>query len=189
MGITRDKYHKKKSTGGKQHQWRKKRKHELGRQPSNTKIGIKHIALIRIRGGKFKKRALSLDTGNFSWLSCGITKKSKIFSVVYNASNNEYVRTNTLVKSSIIYIDSTPFKNFYLSKERSNEIKKNILKMKESNVSTVLNATSIMEEQIKSGKLLARICSRPGQTGRADGYIIEGSELEFYQKKFKKKSS
>ena len=28
--------------------------------------------------------------------------------------------------------------------------------------------------------LLARICSRPGQTGRVDGYVLEGIELEFY---------
>ena len=176
MGITRDKYHKKKLTGGKQHKWRKKRKHELGRQTSNTKIGTKHISLIRVRGGKFKKRALTLETGNFSWISHGIARKSKIFSVMYNASNNEYVRTNTLVKSSIIYIDATPFKNLFFKTENIAVMKKN-----------TSNANNIMEEQIKSGKILARICSRPGQTGRADGYIIEGSELEFYQKKIQKK--
>ena len=35
--------------------------------------------------------------------------------------------------------------------------------------------------------LLARICSRPGQTGRVDGYVLEGIELEFYLKKIQKK--
>jgi small subunit ribosomal protein S8e len=185
MGITRDKYHKKKLTGGKQHQWRKKRKHELGRQSANTKIGFKHITIIRVRGGNFKKRALSLETGNFSWISYSLTKKTKIISVMYNASNNEFVRTNTLVKSSIIYIDATPFKNLLIKKKTDElEEKKIILK---SNSFLNLNANNIMEEQIKSGRLLARICSRPGQTGRADGYIIEGSELEFYQKKIQKK--
>ena len=58
MGITRDSLHKKKLTGGKKKVWRKKRKHELGRQPSNTKIGNKQISLIRTRGGNYKKRAL-----------------------------------------------------------------------------------------------------------------------------------
>nr|UXY88431.1 40S ribosomal protein S8 [Cryptomonas curvata] len=190
MGITRDKYHKKRLTGGKQHQWRKKRKHELGRQSANTKIGAKHITIIRVRGGNFKKRALSLESGNFSWISYGLTKKTKIISVMYNASNNEFVRTNTLVKSSIIYIDATPFKNLLL-KKKSNEFdgKKIISKSRELNSLLNLNANHIMEEQIKSGRLLARICSRPGQTGRADGYIIEGSELEFYQKKIQKKKS
>jgi len=46
---------------------------------------------------------------------------------------------------------------------------------------------SIIQQQMDSGKLLARICSRPGQTGRADGYILEKSELEFYSKKIQKK--
>ena len=32
---------------------------------------------------------------------------------------------------------------------------------------------------------LARIASRPGQSGRCDGYILEGKELEFYIKKIK----
>ena len=32
-------------------------------------------------------------------------------------------------------------------------------------------------------RLLACISSRPGQSGRADGYILEGKELEFYSKK------
>jgi small subunit ribosomal protein S8e len=33
--------------------------------------------------------------------------------VVYNASNNELVRTNTLVKSAIVQIDATPFRQWY----------------------------------------------------------------------------
>ena len=39
-----------------------------------------------------------------------------------------------------------------------------------------------MEEQFPTGKLLAVIASRPGQSGRCDGYILEGPELAFYQK-------
>ena len=35
----------------------------------------------------------------------------------------------------------------------------------------------------------ASISSRPGQCGRADGYILEGKELEFYIKKIKSKKS
>ena len=34
---------------------------------------------------------------------------------------------------------------------------------------------------------IAIISSRPGQCGRADGYILEGKELEFYVKKIKAK--
>lgn len=42
-----------------------------------------------------------------------ITRKTRIIDVVYNPSNNEFVRTKTLVKSSIIQIDSTPFRQWY----------------------------------------------------------------------------
>ena len=42
-------------------------------------------------------------------------------------------------------------------------------------------------EQLASGKLLARISSRPGQSGRADGYILEDEELAFYHKKINQK--
>ena len=44
-------------------------------------------------------------------------------------------------------------------------------------------------DQFKGGRLLACISSRPGQVGRADGYILEGKELEFYQRKMDKKKS
>lgn len=192
MGICRDSIHKKRLTGGKKKKWRKKRKYELGRQSSNTKIGKKRISMVRVRGGNFKKRALSLETGNFSFLSLNTTKKVKIISVVYNSTNNELVRTNTLVKGSIIQVDSNPFResfqkiykkkegetNFSVKNNNSENFKK---KNAQHNLASISN-------QLTSGKLLARICSRPGQIGRADGYILEGVELEFYMKKLQKKN-
>lgn len=36
----------------------------------------------------------------------------------------------------------------------------------------------LLEHQFASGRLYAAISSRPGQSGRADGYILEGKELE-----------
>lgn len=68
---------------------------------------------IRVRGGNFKFRALRLDTGNFSWGSEAVTRKTRILDVVYNASNNELVRTQTLVKSAIIQVDAAPFRQWY----------------------------------------------------------------------------
>lgn len=35
-----------------------------------------------------------------------------------------------------------------------------------------------IETQFGAGRLYAIISSRPGQSGRADGYILEGKELE-----------
>ena len=42
-------------------------------------------------------------------------------------------------------------------------------------------------DQLNGGRLLAAISSRPGQSGRADGYILEGKELEFYQRQLNQK--
>ena len=60
-------------------------------------------------------RALRLDTGNNSWGSEVVTRKTRILDVVYNASNNELVRTQTFVKSAIVEVDAAPFKQWYLT--------------------------------------------------------------------------
>lgn len=52
---------------------------------------------------------------NVLLLIAGCTRKTRIIDVVYNASNNELVRTKTLVKSAIILVDSTPFRQWYES--------------------------------------------------------------------------
>merc|ERR1712048_760983 len=44
-----------------------------------------------------------------------------------------------------------------------------------------------LEDMFQSGRLLAAISSRPGQCGRADGYVLEGEELAFYKRKLEKK--
>jgi small subunit ribosomal protein S8e len=44
-----------------------------------------------------------------------------------------------------------------------------------------------LDEQFASGRLLACVASRPGQSGRCDGYVLEGKELEFYQKMLKRR--
>merc|ERR1712168_122949 len=113
MGISRDSYHKRRSTGGKMKPLTKKRKHCLGRPAAMTKIGPKRIRTVRCRGGNIKFRALRLESGNFSWGSESITRKTRVLDVVYNASNNELVRTKTLVKNAIVQIDGSPFKQWF----------------------------------------------------------------------------
>jgi len=41
--------------------------------------------------------------------------------------------------------------------------------------------------QFKTGRLYAKVTSRPGQCGRADGYVLEGEELNFYSRKIAEK--
>jgi hypothetical protein len=43
-----------------------------------------------------------------------VTRKVRILDVKYNASNNELVRTQTLVKNAIVEVDAAPFKQWYL---------------------------------------------------------------------------
>ena len=119
---------------------------------------------------------------------------------VYNASNNELVRTNTLVKGAIIQIDATPFRQWYESHYAQPVSKKLAAKAaaaaaasenpeeekkKSHHVERKLEARKndakldpLLETQFGAGRLYASISSRPGQVGRADGYILEGKELE-----------
>uniref|UniRef100_A0A6B2LH76 40S ribosomal protein S8 n=1 Tax=Arcella intermedia TaxID=1963864 RepID=A0A6B2LH76_9EUKA len=199
----------------------------MGRQPTNTRIGDKKISTVRMRGGHLKYRALRLDHGNFAWAGESVSRKTRILKVVYNAGNNELVRTNTLVKGSIVQIDAAPFKAWYLSYYNVDPTKEIVVKKTEGGEEgeqkeqkprepreprkggrkggdkpeepevkrsertlrkiAVRNKTRVFEpnlaEQFKTGKVYAKLTSRPGQCGRADGYVLEGEELAFYLKK------
>ncbi len=114
MGISRDSRHKRRLTGGRMPIHKKKRAYEKARPIANTKLSDKpRVRPIRVRGGNYKFRALRLKEGNFNWASEAVTKKARILDVVYNASNNELVRTKTLVKNCIVQIDAAPFKSWY----------------------------------------------------------------------------
>ncbi|XP_021339523.1 40S ribosomal protein S8-A-like, partial [Mizuhopecten yessoensis] len=193
MGISRDSRHKRNATGAKRAQYRKKRKFEMGRQNSLTKLGSKKIHTIRVRGGNLKYRALRLDSGNFSWGSEAITRKARIVAVVYNASDNDLVRTNTLVKNAIVQIDAAPFRQWFeshygvtLGKKKADEEEKKIsnhVQRKHESRKEQSKIESNVKDQFAAGRLYACISSRPGQSGRADGYILEGKELDFYVRK------
>jgi len=198
MGLTRESVHKRRKSGGKQKPWRKSRKFEMGRPPAMTKIGEKRVHLVRVRGGNVKFRGLRLDTGNFSWGTEATARKTRILNVTYNATDNEFIRTNTLVKNSIVQIDATPFRQWYeqhygvlLSKKKKEGVEtKKVSKSAEKKHKERAATRTLdphIEEQFSTGRLYACIASRPGQSGRADGYVLEGKELEFYLKKMAKK--
>merc|ERR1711976_232617 len=115
MGITRTGRNKRRETGGRRAKFSKKRKFLNGRPAAMTKIGEKHVSVVRCRGGNLKQRALRLESGNFSWGTEVCTRKVRVLDVTYNASNNELVRTNTLVKGGIVLVDAHPFKEWYES--------------------------------------------------------------------------
>ncbi|XP_038051621.1 40S ribosomal protein S8-like [Patiria miniata] len=205
MGISRDRWHKRRKTGGRRKPLRKKRKFELGRPAANTKLGARRIHLVRCMGGNIKYRALRLEQGNYAWGSENVARKTRILDVVYNASNNELVRTKTLVKNAVVQVDSTPFRQWYeahyalpLARKKGaklTEAEEEVLNRKRSKKATkkyeerkkTAKLSQMLEDQFSTGRLLACITSRPGQCGRADGYILEGKELEFYLRKIKSK--
>jgi small subunit ribosomal protein S8e len=176
----------------------------MGRPAAMTKIGEARIHAVRCRGGNQKFRALRLDSGNFAWGSEVCTRKVRVLDVTYNASNNELVRTKTLVKGAIVLIDAHPFKSWYEAhygvkvgvkkgggstevevEDVSSKSKQIQDKFKKRQQGRVLDPA--LDIQFSSGRILAKITSRPGQTGRCDGYILEGPELVFYQKQLHKK--
>merc|ERR1711890_215622 len=200
MGISRDSLHKRRATGGKRPQTRKKRAYEAGRPSAMTRLMPHRVHLVRTRGGNTKYRALRLDQGSFSWATEAVSRKVRIIDVVYNASNNELVRTKTLVKGAIVTIASTPFRQWYESHYATALARKKNAKLTEeeeqaingkkcSSTQKKYEERPNLAEQFGQGRLLARIASRPGQCGRADGYILEGKELEFYVRKLKAKKT
>jgi len=202
MSISRNSRQKRRATGGRMPIHKKKRKFEMGRVPTMTKLGAKKCIRVRGRGGNIKSRALKIDAGTWSWGSEAVSQKSRVLDVVYNATNNELVRTKTLVKNAIVFIDATPFRQWYLKKY---DVELNKKKIEEYNKAheTLKQSGHLkaklagrgkdrvidpkLTAQFTSGRLMACISSRPGQTGRLDGYILEGKELEFYLKKTEKK--
>merc|ERR1719356_1817142 len=130
MSISRNSRQKRRATGGRMPIHKKKRKFEMGRVPTMTKLGAKKCIRVRGRGGNIKSRALKIDAGTWSWGSEAVSQKSRVLDVVYNATNNELVRTKTLVKNAIVFIDAGPFRQWYL-KRYDTELNKK--KLEESN--------------------------------------------------------
>jgi len=202
MGISRDSRHKRAATGAKRAYYRKKRAFEKGRQPANTRIGAKRIHLVRTRGGNRKFRALRLDSGNFSWGSEAISRKTRVIGVAFHPSNNELVRTNTLTKSAVVQIDAAPFRQWYeahygstLGRRRqqkaggeaaAEEKKSKSVEKKHTERQKSGKVEPALERQFEAGRIYAVVSSRPGQSGRCDGYILEGEELAFYQRATRK---
>ena len=114
------------------------------------------------------------------------------------------MRTNTLTKSAVIQIDAAPFRQWYeahygqsigrrrqqkqAGKETTEETKKSksVEKKQAERYAAKGKVEAAIEKQFEAGRLFAVVSSRPGQSGRCDGYILEGEELAFYQRKLHK---
>ena len=93
---------RRKQTGARYKDYRKKRQYELGREPSFTKLGKKRIHVIRTMGANRKLRLLSADTANLFDPKSKSFKQAKIKTITDNPANRHFIRRNIMIKGSVI---------------------------------------------------------------------------------------
>ena len=91
-----------KLSGGRYHQARTKKKHELAGFPANTRLSKeKKVVEKRIRGGAVKHRLLSVNKVNVTKKD-GKTQVTDILNVIENPANPHLVRRNVITKGAIV---------------------------------------------------------------------------------------
>ncbi|AGO61390.1 MULTISPECIES: 30S ribosomal protein S8e [Ferroplasma] len=92
----------KKFTGGKLRREHSKRRYELGREPSFTRIGETERRSLRTMGGNRKLLLLKEQFANIYNPEDKTTKKLKILTVKENNADPHYVQRNIMNKGTII---------------------------------------------------------------------------------------
>ncbi|WIV65987.1 30S ribosomal protein S8e [Natrialbaceae archaeon AArc-T1-2] len=92
-----------KRTGGRLKHQRNRKKHELGRLPTETQVGEPRFRAVDVRGNEQKVRALATDVANVN--DGGETVTTTINDVVENDANPNYVRRNIVTKGAVIDTD------------------------------------------------------------------------------------
>ena len=93
---------RRKQTGARYKDYRKKKQYELGREPSFTKLSKKRMLVIRTMGSNRKLRLLSADTANLFDPKSKTYKQIKIKTITDNPANRHFVRRNIMTKGSVI---------------------------------------------------------------------------------------
>ncbi|MBI2667801.1 30S ribosomal protein S8e [Candidatus Woesearchaeota archaeon] len=93
---------KRKKTGGKYIDYRKKRKYESGNPPTHTKLGDRRTSTERTMGGYKKFRVLSDNIANVYDPKSKKYIKLKINTIVESPANRHFVRRNIMTKGTII---------------------------------------------------------------------------------------
>ncbi|MCO8243151.1 MULTISPECIES: 30S ribosomal protein S8e [unclassified Haladaptatus] len=89
-----------KRTGGRLKPLHKKKKHELGRQPTETQVGEPRFRTTDARGRNSKIRALTTNVANVT--DGGETVSATIQDVLENGANPNYARRNIITKGAVI---------------------------------------------------------------------------------------
>lgn len=93
---------KRSPSGGRNVTHRGKKKFELGRDPTETRIGKKKLRKIRTRGGNEKLRLALGNKINLVNPTDNKASKLEILNVVENQANPNYVRRNIITKGAIV---------------------------------------------------------------------------------------
>ena len=93
---------RRKQTGARYKDYRKKKHFELGSEPAFTKLGKKRVQHMRVLGGARKHRVLSADTANLYDPKTKKYKQAKIKTITDNPANRHFIRRNIMTKGSVI---------------------------------------------------------------------------------------
>lgn len=93
-----------KRTGGRLRPIRNRKKHQLGRLPTETQVGEPRFRTVDARGNNEKTRALATNVANVN--QGGETVEATIEDVVENDANPNYVRRNIITKGALIETDA-----------------------------------------------------------------------------------
>ncbi|EMA41501.1 30S ribosomal protein S8e [Halococcus hamelinensis] len=90
----------KKRTGGRRRPTRGKRKHQLGSEGTETRVGEPKLKTVTSRGNTTKVRAIATDRATVA--VDGETRSTTIENVVENPANPNYVRRNIVTKGALV---------------------------------------------------------------------------------------
>ena len=90
----------KKRTGGRRRNVHKKKKHQLGDSPTETRVEDRKLKVVETRGGNTKVRALRTNVASVA--DGDEVVKADIENVAENGANPNYARRNILTRGAII---------------------------------------------------------------------------------------
>lgn len=90
-----------KTTGGRRHPLRIRRKYETDRYPNEAVNGAQVTVTRRVRGNNSKTALKTIDFVNLATGDAKV-KKSKILKVLENSTNNDYQRRGIITKGAIL---------------------------------------------------------------------------------------
>lgn len=90
-----------KTTGGRRHPLRIRRKYETDRYPNEPVNGAQITITRRVRGNNKKTALKSIDFVNIATGEAKV-KKTKILKVLENSTNNDYKRRGIITKGAIL---------------------------------------------------------------------------------------